>query len=127
MDGGALLESVRRSEGRTLMCEVLWSAPPLVDGVSNAQVVAAFGADLVLLNKFEGTDIASLKARLGRPVGVNVEPSDRVPDYRQASRENLGDLRDADFIVITDRKSTRLNSSHANISYAVFCLKKNNN
>src|SRR3712207_7529561 len=26
-----------------------------------------------------------------------------------------------------DRKSTRLNSSHANISYAVFCLKKNRN
>src|SRR3712207_7758674 len=25
---------------------------------------------------------------------------------------------------ISDRKSTRLNSSHANISYAVFCLKK---
>src|SRR3712207_7569129 len=25
---------------------------------------------------------------------------------------------------VTDRKSTRLNSSHANISYAVFCLKK---
>src|SRR3712207_8136989 len=29
-------------------------------------------------------------------------------------------------LVIEDRKSTRLNSSHANISYAVFCLKKNN-
>src|SRR3712207_7110781 len=26
--------------------------------------------------------------------------------------------------IIADRKSTRLNSSHANISYAVFCLKK---
>src|SRR3712207_7155314 len=26
-----------------------------------------------------------------------------------------------------DRKSTRLNSSHANISYAVFCLKKKEN
>src|SRR3712207_7515193 len=26
----------------------------------------------------------------------------------------------------TDRKSTRLNSSHANISYAFFCLKKKN-
>src|SRR3712207_6876771 len=25
--------------------------------------------------------------------------------------------------LVTDRKSTRLNSSHANISYAVFCLK----
>src|SRR3712207_7905330 len=29
-----------------------------------------------------------------------------------------------DFDVSEDRKSTRLNSSHANISYAVFCLKK---
>src|SRR3712207_8343272 len=28
------------------------------------------------------------------------------------------------YIVGVDRKSTRLNSSHANISYAVFCLKK---
>src|SRR5947209_15378670 len=28
------------------------------------------------------------------------------------------------FITDEDRKSTRLNSSHANISYAVFCLKK---
>src|SRR3712207_7472061 len=26
--------------------------------------------------------------------------------------------------ILADRKSTRLNSSHANISYAVFCLKK---
>src|SRR3712207_6972255 len=36
-------------------------------------------------------------------------------------------LADGDFGVcaISDRKSTRLNSSHANISYAVFCLKKN--
>src|SRR3712207_8792559 len=31
------------------------------------------------------------------------------------------------FVTNTDRKSTRLNSSHANISYAVFCLKKKNN
>src|SRR3712207_7279425 len=32
---------------------------------------------------------------------------------------------DIDFITFKiDRKSTRLNSSHANISYAVFCLKK---
>src|SRR3712207_8197456 len=28
------------------------------------------------------------------------------------------------FLAHQDRKSTRLNSSHANISYAVFCLKK---
>src|SRR3712207_8760930 len=30
-------------------------------------------------------------------------------------------------LVHVDRKSTRLNSSHANISYAVFCLKKKKN
>src|SRR3712207_8880544 len=30
-------------------------------------------------------------------------------------------------LLIGDRKSTRLNSSHANISYAVFCLKKKQN
>src|SRR5947209_10443592 len=29
--------------------------------------------------------------------------------------------------MLRDRKSTRLNSSHANISYAVFCLKKKTN
>src|SRR3712207_8464132 len=31
------------------------------------------------------------------------------------------------FLLRRDRKSTRLNSSHANISYAVFCLKKKKN
>src|SRR3712207_8047209 len=31
------------------------------------------------------------------------------------------------FSIGLDRKSTRLNSSHANISYAVFCLKKKKN
>src|SRR3712207_8126530 len=35
--------------------------------------------------------------------------------------------RQLDGVRVEDRKSTRLNSSHANISYAVFCLKKKNN
>src|SRR3712207_8375688 len=34
------------------------------------------------------------------------------------------DTREALAVLRGDRKSTRLNSSHANISYAVFCLKK---
>src|SRR5438445_9421823 len=38
-----------------------------------------------------------------------------------AGVSDLGSLADA---MVGDRKSTRLNSSHANISYAVFCLKK---
>src|SRR3712207_7341488 len=51
-----------------------------------------------------------------------------MPDaYHLGSRLEAGEFRDghrqsAD----RDRKSTRLNSSHANISYAVFCLKKKN-
>src|SRR3712207_8115330 len=39
----------------------------------------------------------------------------------------VGELRRLRHIAVapqSDRKSTRLNSSHANISYAVFCLKK---
>src|SRR3712207_8551316 len=35
----------------------------------------------------------------------------------------VGALVDAGLYLFQDRKSTRLNSSHANISYAVFCLK----
>src|SRR3712207_7878860 len=38
----------------------------------------------------------------------------------------LGTQTDTVETNIIDRKSTRLNSSHANISYAVFCLKKKN-
>src|SRR3712207_7613626 len=41
----------------------------------------------------------------------------------------MGTLKEAVAVVTgasRDRKSTRLNSSHANISYAVFCLKKKN-
>src|SRR5690606_37572481 len=39
----------------------------------------------------------------------------------------VGETDSADFSGITDRKSTRLNSSHVKISYAVFCLKKKKN
>src|SRR3712207_7267056 len=42
---------------------------------------------------------------------------------RTSSRVNSGDLKPTCSDVTSDRKSTRLNSSHANISYAVFCLK----
>src|SRR3712207_7048743 len=40
--------------------------------------------------------------------------------------KELGDKMIASNSLEGDRKSTRLNSSHANISYAVFCLKKKN-
>src|SRR3712207_7115533 len=48
---------------------------------------------------------------------AEVGDQDRAPPLR----EEMPDGRQR-----PDRKSTRLNSSHANISYAVFCLKKKN-
>src|SRR3712207_6880821 len=45
-----------------------------------------------------------------------------LPPAIRLFRERFGGVE-----IELDRKSTRLNSSHANISYAVFCLKKNSN
>src|SRR2546422_5486772 len=45
-------------------------------------------------------------------------------DYNQRMAELARDYTARGFAVIGDRKSTRLNSSHGYISYAVFCLKK---
>src|SRR3712207_8499742 len=47
------------------------------------------------------------------------EPLGHAPPPKVCSRDNFNL-----FCPRQDRKSTRLNSSHANISYAVFCLKK---
>src|SRR3989442_6810166 len=46
----------------------------------------------------------------------------RQDDLHHERCEGAGAL--ASFVVQVDRKSTRLNSSHVRISYAVFCLKK---
>src|SRR2546429_4537175 len=46
--------------------------------------------------------------------------SGELPDSRRVSTRVFGRFREI------DRKSTRLNSSHGYISYAVFCLKKKN-
>src|SRR5258707_6873951 len=68
--------------------------------------------DRAELKKAQGTWRASLAA-------VNAMVDD-------LSRPTLEVARVIDAVAEGDRKSTRLNSSHANISYAVFCLKKNN-
>src|SRR3712207_8208635 len=71
--------------------------------------------------------------RSGGP-GQRLTPD--LPDYPSVGMQlsRGGDLfvfskagDDGFDLYAVDRKSTRLNSSHANISYAVFCLKKKNN
>src|SRR3712207_7910663 len=69
-------------------------------------------------------------------VGRVVEPEQRpLPARAVGERVGAGlvdrphrllHLRQPERVPAGDRKSTRLNSSHANISYAVFCLKKKN-
>src|SRR3712207_7355353 len=59
-----------------------------------------------------GTWLATNAA--GVVAGLTNRPMRDGPDAAKRSRGELP----------LDRKSTRLNSSHANISYAVFCLKK---
>src|SRR3712207_8919980 len=60
--------------------------------------------------------------RLVRPVGQGVRDRRRLG--RGARFAPVAPGADAVRGGFRDRKSTRLNSSHANISYAVFCLKK---
>src|SRR2546426_5051382 len=77
----------------------------------------------------------SLKASLrrGRTTAGTAHPSLRPGKHRLKSglfyfdrRARLGELLldGLGFFLVEDRKSTRLNSSHLVISYAVFCLKK---
>src|SRR3712207_6948421 len=56
-------------------------------------------------------------SNLSLNLGVMVEPAGAGGNGSAAPSSITGGRR-------LDRKSTRLNSSHANISYAVFCLKK---
>src|SRR3712207_7876208 len=53
-----------------------------------------------------------------------VKPVAMVADEPQPAALDHAALQRRRRLLVLDRKSTRLNSSHANISYAVFCLKK---
>src|SRR3712207_8665037 len=71
---------------------------------------------------FRSLDRSALCSRLREEgdhdsLPAEVRESNRIPKHPVAGRP--GDRE-------VDRKSTRLNSSHANISNAVFCLKKKN-
>src|SRR5256885_3404552 len=50
----------------------------------------------------------------------------KVIPWGSGTKMALGGIPDRVDLVVVDRKSTRLNSSHLVISYAVFCLKKKN-
>src|SRR5690606_40818910 len=67
-------------------------------------------------------DPASVASAPAGPLAVPATPAPAVP----ATPSTTAQAMPTTFPASTDRKSTRLNSSHVKISYAVFCLKKKN-
>src|SRR3712207_8147696 len=75
---------------------------------------------------FRSQAIRSANRTAGRNVLTAVRPAreGHLMDYPYVTLTTGRETETAADAVLADRKSTRLNSSHANISYAVFCLKK---
>src|SRR3712207_8875161 len=86
---------------------------------------------------FRSRNVVDERQRGGHVTAVDDRPTTAEPSFRGLAGVPLAlePLNRKDFTSDQevrwcpgcgeDRKSTRLNSSHANISYAVFCLKKN--
>ncbi|RKQ32520.1 haloacid dehalogenase-like hydrolase [Oceanobacillus halophilus] len=127
-----LLQSIKASEGRTLIAEVVCQATPVYPGLTNAEYASAFGADLILLNyldvyvpNIEGLEnvhpdqtIHEMKKLVGRPVGMNLEPVDTeaesletlndLPEGRKAIPSSLKKAKElgVDFICLTGNPKT---------------------
>ena len=132
MEGKQLKQAIQASEGRVIVAEVLGEFAPLYPAITNAELAAAFGADLLLLNWFDvfrpvvnGLDVNEpdhmverLKQLTGRPVGVNLEPVDpnakqlealaSLPKGRMATAESLQQAKrlGVDFICLTGNPKT---------------------
>ncbi len=134
-----LVESIRLSEGRVVMAEIIATAPPVIDKISNSELAAAFGADLILVNLYDvtapqimgmpskgqekgkkefgrsspgiGFTLGELKAWIGRPVGLNLEPIENpaaLSSGRLATPQNARRALEqgADFILVTGNPGT---------------------
>jgi hypothetical protein len=91
MDASQLKQAIFASEGRTIVAETVVTSPPLIQGLSNPEVMATFGADIIILNELDvfnpeipGLEdyagskeiIRELKRLTGRPIAINLEPVD---------------------------------------------------
>src|SRR5690606_42101328 len=78
---------------------------------------------------FRSTAIAALEnGEIATDMARYLTDSEQVPSAVAAGvkLDKDGNVLGAGGILVQDRKSTRLNSSHVKSSYAVFCLKKKN-
>ena len=126
MNSRQLLEAIALSEGRILAGECVCSVTPLLNDITNAELVASLSADILILNIFDVEEpciaglpacekketIRVLKKLTGRPVGINLEPVDpgkgsealwSMSCGRMATAENAIKAKEmgVDFITIT--------------------------
>lgn len=100
MDKAQLLHAIRASEGRVMVSETIAITQPLLNSVTNAELAASQGADILLINMFDSenpqiqglpTDIApeqtlhELQRLTGRIIGVNLEAVD--PEFTVAHED----------------------------------------
>ncbi|MBZ7306556.1 haloacid dehalogenase-like hydrolase [Klebsiella oxytoca] len=91
LDKKALLYAIRASEGRVLMSESIAVTQPLLNNITNAELAASQGADIILVNMFDSEDphieglpsgtppgqtLHELQRLTGRIIGVNLEAVD---------------------------------------------------
>ena len=121
-----LLKAIALSEGRIMAGECVCSTAPLLNDITNAEVVASMSADILILNIFdvdnpliqglpecrEKDTIRKLKELTGRIIGINLEPTEnklgdealwRMTKGRMASAENARKAKEmgVDILVIT--------------------------
>lgn len=97
MDKTELLYAIRASEGRVMVSETIAITQPLLNNITNAELAASQGADILLINMFDSenpgiqgmpVDIAplnilhELQRLTGRVIGVNLEAVD--PEFAVA-------------------------------------------
>lgn len=105
--GAELKQAILASEGRIIVGETVVTAAPLLAGVSNAEVMRAFAADMVILNEYDvntrrvsglencSNPIAYLKELTSMPLGINLEPVDtQVSCAPEAGTEKVKAMSD---------------------------------
>ncbi|MGM0499031.1 MAG: haloacid dehalogenase-like hydrolase [Bacillota bacterium] len=143
-----LLQSIKLSEGRTIVSEII-AKESLFKDLSNAEVAAAFGADILLLNLFDLKQpqfkniekenaveiVEELKRLCGRPLGINLEPVSKdnelkddfikLSSGRRATLKNIERAVEAGFNMITFTGNPSVGVSNQAIIESVKLADKN--
>lgn len=100
-----LVNIIKNSEGRTIMAETVISCESLIYGVSNPELAASFGADMITLNTFdfttpfifgfeelklEGSNVAEITASLSKAIEANRSNKDYIRKFKDAVGRFLG-------------------------------------